>query len=256
MHRIQLTTKNNNNKNSNRNFSTNISIDPTSDPTISLIFIAFVLFQHSIMHSIVQPAFRIRSLIYSSSPAHAQNETIVEREKWKKKKKQNGGREIREERGMEELKKKNTPRSEWIADTTFDEINLLSDAIKYLSIQYHPSSALLLFFSFSFLFSFFVFHSWKAEGVRVACLVRWFVTWNDAWVTIAENANWKPISIPPPLADYRWTDATARSFETEEELHSFARIYLWYVSLPRWSLFSSCDQSLLNMDERKLKICF
>lgn len=107
---------------------------------------------------------------------------------------------------MEEPKKKKHThthtyqRSGWIADTTFDEINLLSDAIKYLSIQYHPSSSTLSFFFFFFylslpffylsvLFFFFVFHSWKAEGVRVGCLVRWFVTWNDAWVAIAENAN-------------------------------------------------------------------
>lgn len=89
---------------------------------------------------------------------------------------------------MEEPKKKKHThthtyqRSGWIADTAFDEINLLSDAIKYLSIQYHPSSSTLSFFFFFFLplasfflsfcpFFFFVFHSWKAEGVRVGCLL-------------------------------------------------------------------------------------
>lgn len=171
-------------------------------------------------------------------------------------------------------KKENTPRSEWIADTAFDEINLLSDAIKYLSIQYHPSSSALFlsFFFFFFLllasffflflsfFFFFAFHFWKAEGARVGCLLGSLVC-NLEWCMggYCRECKLKTNIYPSTtIADYRWTGATTRSFETEEELRSFARIYLWYlcVSLPGLSLFSSCGQSLLNMDERKLKICF
>lgn len=213
-------------------FSTSISIDPTIVQRFSPTFIvpSFVLRQ-PFHRAPIEPAFRIRSLIYSSAPAHARNETIPEREKWKegetkwrnKRRKRNGG-----------AKEKKTPRSGWIADTAFDEINLLSDVIKYLSIQCHPSSSLPIFFFF------FVFPSWRGEVA--VCLVRWFVTWNDAWVAIGrmqiENQY-------PPLHHSRTIGATTRSFETEEELHSFAWIYLWYICA---SLISLLFQSLLNME--------
>lgn len=92
---------------------------------------------------------------------------------------------------MEEPKKKKHThthtyqRSGWIPDTAFDEINLLSDAIKYLSIQYHPSSSTLSFFFFFFylslpffylsvLFLFFCFsflEGWRGESRLLGSLV-------------------------------------------------------------------------------------
>lgn len=174
-------------------FSTSISIDPTIVQRFSPTFIvpSFVLRQ-PFHRAPIEPAFRIRSLIYSSAPAHARNETIPEREKWKegetkwrnKRRKRNGG-----------AKEKKTPRSGWIADTAFDEINLLSDVIKYLSIQCHPSSSLPIFFFF-FCFSFLKGWSCCLLGSLV-CNLEWCM--GGYW----ENANWKPISTPPPLADYR-----------------------------------------------------
>lgn len=145
MHRVQLTTKNNNDKNSEPKFFHEY-FDRSND--FSNIYRARPLptfhraarISHSLAYLFIVP------------PSRTERNHRRKRKVEKKKKKQNGGREIREGRGMEGPKKKeNTPRSEWIADTAFDEINLLSDAIKYLSIQYHPSSsALLLSFFFFF----------------------------------------------------------------------------------------------------------